>query len=296
MSVLVRVLLVLAVAALAAPDAVRAQADERSIYASVLDRKGAPVTTLTASDFIVREDGVDSEVLRVSRADDSRQIALLVDTSQAIRPHLLELRQALRAFVREMHGKHAIALYEFGERPTRLVDYTNDLARLEAGVGRLFPRTGSGAYLLDAIVEASRSLRMREGSHPAIVVITAEGPEFSERYHTTVLEDVRASGATLHSVVLTRARAISIGTAARERELTLVNGARDTGGRQRYLLTSLALDDELHALAAEINSQYEIVYSRPSSLMVPDKVGVSLKREGFVVRAPRVLSKERDVS
>jgi Ca-activated chloride channel family protein len=273
-----------------------AQTDERAVYASVLDRKGTPVTTLTASDFIVREDGIAREVVRVSRADAPSQIAVLVDTSQAIRPHLLELRKGLRAFFQEMQGQHEIALYEFGERPTLLVDYTRDLNRLDTAVGRLFPRTGSGAYVLDAIVEASRGLRKREGARPAIVVITAEGPEFSERYHKAVLDELRESHATLHSLVLTRRRGSFLDDATRERELTLANGARDTGGRREYLLTSMALDEELRQLAAELNNQYEIVYSRPSALITPETVAVSLKREGFTVRAPKAAPRLRSSS
>ena len=96
MSTLIRVSLVLAFAALY-PGSVLAQAQEREIYASVIDEAGAPVTALAATDFVVREDGVQREILRVSPATDPLRIAVLVDTSQAIEPHVSDLRNALRA-------------------------------------------------------------------------------------------------------------------------------------------------------------------------------------------------------
>ena len=52
---------------------------------SVLDRDGVPAAGLTPSDFIVQEDGVAREVLRVSQDTGMRQIALLVDTSSSRR-------------------------------------------------------------------------------------------------------------------------------------------------------------------------------------------------------------------
>jgi VWFA-related protein len=270
------------------PATVFAQTQERSVYASVLDRAGAPVTGLTAADFMVREDGVSREIIRVLPASDSLRIAVLVDTSQAIRPHVGELRNALRAFFREVQGKHEVALFEFGDRPSRLADYTRDLTLLDAGVGRLFARPGSGAYVLDAIVEVSRGLHAREGSRPVIVVITGEGPEFSERYHETVLNELRQSDATLHAFVLDQRGAGFLDSAAREREFTLAKGTRLTGGRREVLLTSLALEGRLLDLAAELENQYQVVYARPGAMIPSNRIEVTVQQPRLKVRAPRV--------
>ena len=183
----------------AQPGLAFAQTEKRLIHASVIDKAGAPVTALTESDFIVREDGVQREILRVAPAADALQIAVLVDTSQAMKPHINDLRRALKNFFNQMAGEHELALVAFGERPTVLVEYTRDPARLEAGIAQVFARSGSGAHLLDAIVDVSKALRKREGTRSAIVVITAEGPEFSERYHQAVLDQLYGTDATLHA-------------------------------------------------------------------------------------------------
>src|SRR3989442_5750291 len=175
MSILKRVSMAILVIAIIHPGLASAQTEERIIYASVVDQAGAPVTALTASDFIVREEGVQREILRVAPAADALWIAVLIDTSQAMEPYVSDLRRALRGFINRMAGEHELALVAFGERPTVLVDYTRDPGRLEAGIDRVFAQSGSGAYLLDAIVEVSRGLLEREGTRLAIVVITAEG-------------------------------------------------------------------------------------------------------------------------
>ena len=283
----------LAAVLMAAPTLPAAQQEERAVYASVLDKSDVPVTSLNAKDFVVSEDGVTREVLRVESASKPMHIAVLVDTSQAMRPYVNDMRQALRSFFRQLQGSNEIALYEFGDRPTRLVEFTQDPEQLEAGVGRLFARNGSGAYLLDAIVEVSRDFRTRERDRPVIVVITTQGPEFSERYHESVLKDLRSTDAILHALVLDRTRASLLGRAAREREITLSEGTKQTGGRRDDLLTSMALQDRLSSLASEMKTQYRVVYARPSALIAPTKLQVGVNQPLLTVHAPRIPSRLR---
>jgi hypothetical protein len=124
-----------------------------------------------------------------------------------------------------------------------------------------------------------------------IVVITAEGPEFSNRDFRTVLDEVRAADATLHSFVMTRRPFNPFNDGAREREFTITNGAEETGGRREDVLASTALPGRLEMLAAELKNQYEVVYSRPRTLIAPEKVEVRVDRAGVTVRAPRVLGR-----
>jgi Ca-activated chloride channel homolog len=287
MSVVARLSVALALAVILAVHPISAwgPTEDRSVYTSVLDEDGAPISTLTASDFIVRENGVEREVLDVRRATDPLQIAVLVDTSEAVRPYLNDLRAALRGFVRAVRGSHEIGLYEFGERPALLADFSRDLTRHEAAVERIFARTGSGAYLLDAIIDASRALRRREGLRPVIVVITTDGPEFSDRYHLTVLDELARTGATLHSFVFEDRANLFLDDATREREFALAKGAEETAGRRENLLTSMALAERLRDLVSELKNQYQVVYSRPDALIPPDTLNISVKRSGAIVRA-----------
>jgi VWFA-related protein len=287
-------LLLVALAAGAITYPAEAAQEERAVYASVVDRSDAPVTNLTASDFTVRENGVPREVLRVVPASKPMHIAVLVDTSQAMRPYINDLRTALRSFLLEVQGND-VALVEFGERPTRIVDFTQDTERLNAGVDRLFARSGSGAYLLDAIIDTAHAFRTNEVDRPVIVVITAEGPEFSDRYHQTVVKDLQTTDAILHSFVIDRTRARLLSNAAREREFTLADGARLTGGRREHLLTSMALKDRLSSLANELKGQYQVVYARPTALIAPKSLEVSVQQPLLSVRAPRVPPRLRAV-
>ena len=283
-----RLTFALITAALLAHIPLLAQTDQWTVYASVVDRTGTPVMGLGAADFAVRENGNAREILRVSPATDSLRVAVLVDTSQEMRNDLIDVRQGLRGFVTEIDRRHEVSLTGFGGPPIVLVDYTRDLKRLEAGISRLLARPGTGSYLLSAIIDTSRSMRKRRDLRRVIVIITTQGPEFSEIWYQTVLDYVKESGAPMHSYVLRREGISPTDPAAQEVELTLAVGTQMTGGRREELLSAMSMTTRLQSLASELNNQYQVVYARPKMLIPPKTIEVGVKRADVVVRAPRV--------
>jgi VWFA-related protein len=288
MAFLARATFALLILALVASIRLRAQSDEWIVYAGVVDRTGAPVMGLSSADFVVREDGVAREILRVSPATDSLRIAVLIDTSQEMRNELIDLRQGLRGFVNDIDRRHEVSLMGFGGPPTVLVDYTRDLKRLETAIARLIARPGTGSYLLSAIIDTSRSMRKRRDLRRVMVIVTTQGPEFSEIGYQTVLEYVKESGAPMHSYVLLRDGISPTDPAAQEVEMTLAVGTRMTGGRREDLLSAMVMTPRLQSLATELNHQYQVVYARPKTLIPPKTIDVGVRKADVVVRAPRV--------
>jgi VWFA-related protein len=282
-----RAIAVLILALLVPSHAAWAQSEERTIYATVVDKQDAPVTGLTTGAFIVRENDIAREVLRVSPATAPMQIALLVDTSQAIDNFIIDFRTGVQKFIKRMAGKNEIMLMGFGERPTQLVDFTRDGARLEKAMGSVFARQGSGTYLLEAIIDASRALRRHKAARPHIVVVAARGPEFSEHHHTNVVDAVREAGATLHTLMLERRSGAAAVNNREEQELQLTvdDGTRLSGGRRDDILTTMAIGDRMETLASELENQYQITYARPKTLIPPKTVAVSAKSAEVTVRA-----------
>ena len=265
-------------------------ARNRDVYVSVLDKSGKAVPGLTAGDFSVREDGNAREVLKAGPATAPLTISLLIDDSQAAQPAIQYYRDGLNGFIDAMDGKAEIALATTGERPTSVVDYTQSAVALKKGVTRIFSRQGSGAYLLDAIVEVSRGFQKRESARPVIVAITIEeGPEFSNRYHEPVLEELQKSGATLH-VLAVGTPSSSLDDEIRNRNMVVAEGTARTGGRREQVLALMAIPEVLKQLAAELTNQYVVTYVRPEMLIPPQKVDVAVSQPGLTVRAPKRLS------
>jgi VWFA-related protein len=255
----------------------------RDIYVSVVDSSGKPVTGLTAADFTVREDGVAREVVSAGPATEQLTISLLIDDSEAAADAIQFMRDALVSFVQRLSGKAEIAVATFGERPTNQIDYTTSTDALKKSVGRIFQRTGSGAYFLDAVVEVSHGLQKREAKRPTIVAITTEGPEFSNRSYQQVLDVLLSSGAALHVLSLGQPSS-SQADEIRNRNIVIAEGTSKTGGRRDQVLALSGLTDRLNQVADELTNQYVVQYGRPEQLIPPEKVQVSVTRPGLTVR------------
>ncbi len=255
---------------------------ERALFVSALDAKGEPVEGLSVNDFVITEDGRRREVLRVSRAVEPMDIALLVDNSAAADDAISSLRTALGKFVAKMAEGNQISVIGLAARPTVLVDYTSNVRQLEQGVGRIFAQTNDGMTLLDALIESSTGLRRRENTRAVLVPIITDGTEFSNRYSRDVIAAIREAGASLHAVTIgTFPVATDI---QREREFTIAGGTRQTGGQRLMLLTELGLDEALQKLARQLSSQYKVVYGRPESFLPPEKIEVAAAKPGVTMR------------
>ena len=257
---------------------------ERTLYLSAVDEKGEPVEGLGPEAFVIREDGRRREVLRVSRATEPIDIALLVDNSAASDPVFTFVREAVPKFVAAMSGaKHNFTLIGLAERPTILVQYTTDTAQVTTAANRLFPIASSGMTLLDGVFETAQGMRRREGPRAVIIPIVTDGVEFTNRYANDVEAELKRAGAALHAVTIGLFR-YTDQHEIRERTFLIDEGTRDTGGQRISLLAPHALATTLERLARELSNQYKVVYSRPDSLYATGKVDISSARPGITMR------------
>jgi hypothetical protein len=266
---------------------------EHTMFVSVVDQNGAAVADLGPSDFIVKEDNVTREVLRVAPATDPMQIAVLVDTSVAARDQINFMRVALPPFAATMtspneNGRRSeIAIIGLGERPTILSEYSSDPAQIRKGIDRIWAQPGSGMYLLDAIVEVVQGLKKREAPRPVLIGIATAGVEYSNRHHDQVIDALKSIGAAFYMLALGQPDT-SLSPESRERAIVFDEGTRVTGGYQDQLLTGMALAPKLAQLADQLKHQYKVTYSRPESLIPPEKITASAAKPGLTARGTPV--------
>lgn len=284
-----------------------AQSVARELAVTVVDGDGAPVTNLTSSDFVVKEDDVEREVLSVRRDTEPKQIALLVDTSQAAGRAIGNFRRGAAAFVDAMHEGNEISIISFGGTPKILANASHDQEQLAQGVSGIFSYSSTASYLLDAAVETSKGFVRRGAGRPIIVVLSTLGIDYSNMNDRTALDRLVDAGVTLHTVVLSQPTGSAMSgqtVGARgprsfleqglepnpfesrniERDRFLNAGPPTTGGRRHDLLLSASAEQALRSLAGQIRGQYLVEYSRPATLIPPERIDIDVRQEGLDAR------------
>jgi hypothetical protein len=274
------------------PQPVERGSPARSIYVTVTDKTGLPIGDLAAADFEIKEGGKVVSVSEAAIATNPLQIALIVDDNGTGL-----FRAALARFVQRMEGHAVMALRSVVGQTMKLVDYTPNVEAVLQGIATLNARPGTpdGGQLLEGISEAAVELKRLEAIRPVIIALTVGGEEHSTVTSDHVLDQLRESGAALHVFSVERSALRSTVAAQRPRDLlqenmhlnrVLGDGPKQSGGRHLSIVASTGSLLTLQNLAAELTSQYRIVYTLPAGAKPSERLNVSVKRKGLTIRAP----------
>lgn len=270
--------LLTAVLALPAPDA--AAPELRTVEVVVTTDRGAPVDDLGLKDVAVVENGVARDVARFGHDERPLTLALLVDTeevmSTALRLHLID---AVEEFLQGLPAGTRYALWRTGDRPEKIVDYTDDRTAAKKALRRVFPQGGN--TVLDALVEASRDLKKQEGQRSAVVALTGMGPEFSNRTRYRVVDEARGN-ADLFLVASIDEGAPNF-DARTNYEYAFTTLARLSGGVHERTLSSMGATSVMRKLAADLRARYRLSYATEPDLK-ERRVEVQVARPGTKVR------------
>jgi VWFA-related protein len=122
------------------------------VDAFVTDRKG-PVTGLTASDFVLRDDGALRHVELVAVDTLPLPTLLVLDTSGSVAGEKLrQLQAAAHVLVQRLHGDQ-VGLLTFGNEIRFRVPFTTDTAQVEAAMAGI--RAAGATALYDALYAAT---------------------------------------------------------------------------------------------------------------------------------------------
>jgi VWFA-related protein len=260
MGVLTAVILSLLQAGVAAP------AEVRTVLVSLTDAAGAPVEDVRPEEVALLENGVARELTRVELDERPLTLAVIVDSSEPIRTSFrLHVVDAVMRFLNRLPSGAVYSLWTTGDRPTKLVDFTDDKGAALQPLKRVFPRGGN--TLLDALVEASRDLVQREGERTLIVSVTGASIGFANYDRRQVVDIVAGNAMQFLSVEFLGSNGAFVGTGdlgqvgRLDYEFVLSQLAERTGGRFETTLSPMGLDRTLQKLSADLRGQYRISYA-----------------------------------
>jgi VWFA-related protein len=262
----------------------------RALTVTLLDENDQEVTDISAADVALNENGVSRDITSFKPDRRPLTVAVVVDSSEAMgSAYRLNVVDAVVGFVARLPDGSRYTVWTTGDRPTKIVDHTDDRGAAGKALRRVAPQGGN--YILDGLTEASADLKKhsREGDRAAVVTVTAMGPELS------YLDKYRAAEQSEKAADLFLSVQIDSGDADFEMRTNvsyvLDRLARTTGGCYDVILSPMGTDAAMRKLSSHLRSGYRLAYATVPDLKKRD-LDLSVARMGTKVILPTASSRE----
>jgi Ca-activated chloride channel family protein len=227
------------------------------LHATVKNGRGELVTNLSRESFTVYENGKRQPISLFRRDDIPVSLGLIIDNSGSMRSLRSKVEAASLAFARASNPADEIFVINFADKPRLDVPFTSDIARLEAGIGRL--DSIGGTAMRDAVDLAERyEIDHAARDRKALIVVTDGNDNASMVAMDQIHQQAEQHDIVIHSIGLLHDQASSSEKRARHE---LDDLTTRTGGVAYYPTTIDDIDGVVVDLARQIRNQYTIAYA-----------------------------------
>ena len=270
-------------------------AQTQSLFVSLSDADGEPVTDLTPEDVVVRWDDVECETLDLEPIDWPVRVTVFVDNGPGGHAVLAHIREGVRLFVDELPEEVPVGLATISERVQFMTKHTTDREELLSGIGLTVPQHGPAVFL-DALIErAAEDLAddKERQYFPVIVMVATTGPEASTQQRPRPFDRMMQRLLETHATVHTRMYAPAAGLWVQPHGDQVrwgIDISQATGGSYDSLSTGIGFRTLLPELGQDIarkhrlvSTQYRVTYAPPDNASDQPAVRVVTTRAGLTV-------------
>jgi Ca-activated chloride channel family protein len=254
-----------------------------NVVATVTDPHGRYISNLTASDFVLEEDGKRQEISHFSQdLNVPVSVGILLDTSGSMDRKIRTAVEAVERFVRRIHQDDEIFLITFSGQAVLRQDFTDDRDKLSQALHRINATGGTALY--DALGDGLNKLRSARHAKRALLVITDGQDTASTTKLDQVLQSIRAAELLVYPIGISPlnfaknrglggfdlpgAALFPVKTTAQNRkddvDLNVLHSLADSSGGRAFLLAEtitsrgIQIDKVLDTIADELRSQYTL--------------------------------------
>jgi len=175
-----------------------------TVFASIVDGTGAPVTSLQPSDLRVRENGADASVVKVEPVDWPTKLQILVDNGIGLGGNnLVHLQNGVRSLIDALPAAVEVTLVATAPQPRFLVRGTADREAITKGLALLAYDSGAGRFV-ESLNEATQRIERDKGNffHAIVSVGTNSGDRVVlDRDVKSIMQRLQQRPTTVHVVL-----------------------------------------------------------------------------------------------
>jgi VWFA-related protein len=178
--------------------------DQVVLHATVLNRRGAPVSGLGKDNFQIYEDGVLQETRYFSHDDVPVEVGLIIDNSGSMRPKRPEVIAAALAFARSSNAQDQIFVVHFNEKVSfglpEGIPFTDKVPELEVALSGISADGETALY--DAVAAGLDHLKQGNRDKKVLIVISDGADNASKHTKAQILAMAGQSDAVLYTIGL----------------------------------------------------------------------------------------------
>jgi len=278
----------------------RGTADAVRVFVTVTDNEGRLVTTLTRTDFELKDEGRVQIITQFDNTPRPIQLIIMLDVSGSMEGNLPLLRDAAQQLFTRLRKDDVAQVGTFGHNVIISPTFTNDLDRLRATLpAAIAPDAPTPLWLA---VDAALDGFGEAGDKRRVILVLSDGrdngPLHSGRRpisEAAAIDRGHREDVMIYSIGL-RSRTMHLppGVSSSIFEATLMSQlpdpglervAEETGGGYTEIRVGQDLGAAFARVANELHSQYLLGYSPPSRDGKAHEINVSLPGRNLTPRA-----------
>jgi Ca-activated chloride channel homolog len=242
----------------------RQDAYEVRLNATVIDGSGRSIQTLDKDAFHIYEDGVPQTIASFRHEDLPVSLGLLIDSSGSMYDKRVAVDKASLDFVKLSNPEDEEFLVDFSWEAFIDQDFTNDIGKLQQGLGYI--KSSGGTAIYDALV-ASADYLAKNSKHPKqvlLVITDGEDNASSATLEQTIRRIQDLDGPVIYCVGLLFGEDTDKRESRHARRV-LESLAEETGGVAYFPRSVNEVDAIAAEVAQDIRTQYTISYHSTKS-------------------------------
>lgn len=241
-----------------APYVFHATASEVLVHATVVNKKGEPITDLPQADFTIFENGVPQRIEFFAHEDAPVSVGILVDNSGSMKDSRPEVDRAALNFVKASNPQDEVFVVNFNDEYYLDAAFTNSIPKLQDALEHI--ESSGGTALYDAIIASLDYMNNNARNDKHVMLVITDGDDDESTY--TLEQTVRALQAKNSPLIycigiMDKDNTRSM-THSAERALKALSQA--TGGTAYFPKDLRQVNAITQAVAQEIRSQYTFAY------------------------------------